>query len=47
MGQPRFTLRRAGTGDLNVVNSLLSDASRWLEPKDTDQGDPASATPPG
>jgi GNAT superfamily N-acetyltransferase len=37
MGQLPFALRRAGPADLWAIRSLLTEASRWLGTKGTDQ----------
>ena len=37
MGQLGLVLRRASAADFEDVHNLLTEASRWLEKKDTDQ----------
>jgi GNAT superfamily N-acetyltransferase len=37
MGQLRLVLRRASAANFEAVHNLLTEASRWLETKDTDQ----------
>ena len=37
MGQLRLVLRQANVDDFGTVHSLLTEASRWLRTKDTDQ----------